>query len=105
MTEQENSGGEYPGRDAYDKVEAKANEMRGLAWGEALEINKKYDELYSRKDQIDQEIADFRRKKLGMGEEREEEKNSKRSKKNRLYQIRDPPSTYVVILLGASDGF
>lgn len=45
-----------------------------MAWDEALKLNKQYNALLARRDQIDQEIATFRREKLGMGEEREEEK-------------------------------
>ena len=96
-------GPEYS-REAYDEAEAEVTEAKGkispeaptdklrgavekraqaeekraglyeIAWDEALELNKQYDELYSRKDQIDQEIANFRREKLGMGEVREAEK-------------------------------
>lgn len=50
------------------QAEIKRNELYDQAWDESLEVNKQYDELYSRKKQLDQEIADFRREKLGMGE-------------------------------------
>lgn len=58
-----------------------SQERRGrlheMAWDEALEINKQYDALYAQKEQIDQEIADFRREKLGYGEEKAQETEQK----------------------------
>ena len=61
-------------RQAVDEkanTELKRGQLHEMAWDEALKINDQYDELYSRKDQIDQEIATFRTEKLGMGEPRE----------------------------------
>jgi len=50
-------------------AEARKGHLHEMAWGEALELNKQYDELYARKEQVEKEIADFRKEKLGMAEE------------------------------------
>jgi hypothetical protein len=55
-------------------AEERRGQLHEMAWDEALEKNKKYDELYAQKEQIDQEIATFRRDELGMAEVREEAK-------------------------------
>lgn len=72
-------GPEYS-REAYDAAEAEAGQteekragLEEMAWDEALELNEKYDELYSRKEQVDQDVATFRREKLGMKEEEKKE--------------------------------
>lgn len=53
------------------RAEEDKGHLHESAQDEALELNKQYDELYAKKDQIAQEIADFRREKLGMEEPKE----------------------------------
>lgn len=97
----EKEGGEGYSREAYDAAEAEVagakgkisseastDELRGaveqkaqaeekraglyeMAWDEALDLNKQYDELWAQKEQAEQAVADFRKEKLGMGEEKE----------------------------------
>jgi len=103
----EREGGDYS-REAYDQAEqevetakgkvspeAPTDESRGaveeraqaeekraglyeMAWDEALELNKQYDELWTQKEQTEQALADFRKEKLGMGEEKEAAETEKK---------------------------
>jgi|GEM_PF-3961134 len=49
-------------------AEEKRDRLFEMSWDEALELNRQYDELLAKKDAIDQELATFRREKLGMPE-------------------------------------
>ena len=97
----EREGGEGYSREAYDEAEAEVTEAKGkispeastdelrgaveqkaraeekraglheMAWDEALELNKQYDDLWGQKEQAEKALADFRREKFGMGEGKE----------------------------------
>lgn len=60
-------------RETYEQTERIKSNLENLTWDEALKIHQEYGDLLAKQDQVKSEVADFRREKLGITEEKESE--------------------------------